>query len=158
MSDVLTPRMSSTRQSPARVARRSTFRGDSSIETWIHRILTYACIDRVRVPRRTQQRSLDDADDVSQATLDYEGRLSLMRAVRALPADERSLCALHYWRRYTYEETAAAMGLSIGAVRSRLFTIRARLRVELTRRSGRLVRQNVHDTIPGVRRPRQLSI
>jgi RNA polymerase sigma factor (sigma-70 family) len=48
-------------------------------------------------------------------------------AIRALPAREREVLALLAWGELTYAETAAALGIPIGTVRSRVSRARARL-------------------------------
>ena len=48
-------------------------------------------------------------------------------AVRALPRREREVLAMVAWGELTYEETAAALGVPIGTVRSRLARARDRL-------------------------------
>jgi RNA polymerase sigma-70 factor (ECF subfamily) len=47
--------------------------------------------------------------------------------VRALPRREREVLALVAWGELTYEETAVALGVPIGTVRSRLARARERL-------------------------------
>ena len=48
-------------------------------------------------------------------------------AIRALPRREQEVLALVAWGELTYEETAEALGVPIGTVRSRLARARARL-------------------------------
>ncbi|HEU4427353.1 MAG TPA: RNA polymerase sigma factor [Myxococcota bacterium] len=56
-------------------------------------------------------------------------------AIAGLPAGERDALLLHVWEDLPYEEIAAALGIPIGTVRSRLNRARRRLR-ELTAPSG----------------------
>jgi RNA polymerase sigma-70 factor (ECF subfamily) len=48
-------------------------------------------------------------------------------AIRALPRREREVLALVAWGELSYEETAAALGIPVGTVRSRLARARARV-------------------------------
>lgn len=48
-------------------------------------------------------------------------------AIRALPRREREVLALVAWGELSYEETAVALGVPVGTVRSRLSRARARL-------------------------------
>jgi RNA polymerase sigma factor (sigma-70 family) len=67
-------------------------------------------------------------EDEAIARLDAIHRLrSAGSAVRALPRREREVLALVAWGELTYEETAAALGIPIGTVRSRLARARKRL-------------------------------
>jgi RNA polymerase sigma-70 factor (ECF subfamily) len=49
-------------------------------------------------------------------------------AIRALPRREREVLALIAWGELTYEETAAALKIPVGTVRSRLASARKRLK------------------------------
>lgn len=48
-------------------------------------------------------------------------------AIRALPSRERDVLALLAWGELTYAETAAALGIPVGTVRSRVSRARSRL-------------------------------
>ena len=70
----------------------------------------------------------DHADDVA-ARLDDEARMRhLNAALDALPAPFRDVLTLWAWEQLGYEEIAAALGLAVGTVRSRLHRARAQLR------------------------------
>jgi RNA polymerase sigma factor (sigma-70 family) len=56
---------------------------------------------------------------------------TVRRAVASLPAGQRAAVLLHYLSGLTYAETAAALGIEVGAVKTRLHKARARLRREL---------------------------
>lgn len=62
---------------------------------------------------------------------------SALLLLAALPRREQDVFALCEWQKLTYQEAAAALGLPIGTVRSRLSRARARL-------EG-LVRANGHE-------------
>ena len=57
-------------------------------------------------------------------------------AIEALPDEERDALVLFVWEELGYEEIAAALGVPVGTVRSRLNRARGRLR-ELRSRIGR---------------------
>lgn len=82
-----------------------------------------AALDRVAPPRSTP----DFADELA-ARLDDERRMrSLLEAVSSLPRREQDVLALCGWSGLSYEEAAAALGVPVGTVRSRLSRARARL-------------------------------
>jgi RNA polymerase sigma-70 factor (ECF subfamily) len=70
----------------------------------------------------------DPADDVA-ATLDATQLWpSVADAVTNLPEDERDVLLLYVWEELSYDEIAAALGVPVGTVRSRLNRARAKLR------------------------------
>jgi RNA polymerase sigma-70 factor (ECF subfamily) len=69
-----------------------------------------------------------DLETEAIARLDAIGQLKAVRAeIRALPRRERDVLALIAWGELSYEETATALEIPIGTVRSRLARTRARL-------------------------------
>jgi RNA polymerase sigma factor (sigma-70 family) len=96
----------------------------------------------VRGQWRARRRHRDALERIRGAELDAShdleteaiSRLDAIRqvkeagaAIRALPRRERDVLALIAWGELSYEETAAALELPIGTVRSRLARARARL-------------------------------
>jgi RNA polymerase sigma factor (sigma-70 family) len=63
-----------------------------------------------------------------------ETRAWVERAVHGLPPGQRAAVALHYLAGLTQPETAAALGIEVGAVKTRLHKARAHLRRDLGRR------------------------
>ena len=123
------------------------FRGQSSLRTWIYRIVVNQAKNRQRFWRRRhreQQVSLDEHIR-SNGELRAGGLLEpdrvlgqkvlaeqLQEALDALPFDQRSAIVLREVDGLSYEEIAFSMGVALGTVRSRLArareTLRARLR------------------------------
>ncbi len=69
-----------------------------------------------------------DAEGEAIDRLDAERELrEAGAAIRALPRREREVLALIAWGELSYEETAAALGVPVGTVRSRLSRARARV-------------------------------
>ena len=92
---------------------------------WRGRRRYVAALERVR---NAAPVALLGHEDEAIARLDAIGQLrDAGSAVRALPRREREVLALVAWGELTYEETAAALGVPIGTVRSRLARARERL-------------------------------
>ncbi|MGW2640192.1 SigE family RNA polymerase sigma factor [Streptomyces sp. NPDC001348] len=72
---------------------------------------------------------------LEDSTEQHADRALLLDVMKVLPARQRNVVALRYWERMTTEETAAALGMSTGTVKSTLHRALARLREELRRRS-----------------------
>lgn len=117
-----------------------TFRGDSCLSTWLHRVAVNAVLMhlRRRRPTETLAESWDptraDGHDPREAGPRYASapeavdRLNLMRAIRQLPAGYRRLFLLHDVMGYVHGEIAELLGCSIGCSKSQVHKARRRLR------------------------------
>lgn len=113
---------------------RGTFRGASSVKTWILRIAVNLVRDRARNRRlqfwkRTTARALDiqtAGEHIADGQLSSEGKvLERVRAVwevsRMLPQRQRTALLLRFVEDMDLLEIAAAMGLKEGTVKVHLF-------------------------------------
>jgi RNA polymerase sigma factor (sigma-70 family) len=71
------------------------------------------------------------ADQVAANVTASGTKAVLARALAGLPAAERDVLLLVAWEQLSYDETAAALQIPVGTVRSRLSRARARLREQL---------------------------
>jgi RNA polymerase sigma-70 factor (ECF subfamily) len=124
------------------------FRGQSSLKTWIYRIVVTQASNRQRWWRRrhrAQQVALEEhvaahgelpdvrgdgmPDRVLQRS-ETAGRV--WHALNELPFDQRAAIVLREIEGLSYEEIAGSLGVAVGTVKSRLararLTLRARLR------------------------------
>ena len=116
--------------------RADSFRGDSAVTTWLHRIVVNACLDRVR---RRQVRAADplpdDADRMAAlagpVTTDplevAERRAVVLAALRRLGPDQRAAIVLVDMEGYSVDEAAGILGCPVGTVKSRCSRGRALL-------------------------------
>jgi len=116
-----------------------TFRGDSQFYTWLYRIAVNTARNSIA---SRQRRPVDYEADLSEneqtavetrmrhddtpeaAALSEEIRLTVGRAVEALPEDLRTAIMLREIEGLSYEEIATAMDCPVGTVRSRIFRAR----------------------------------
>src|SRR5204863_5989719 len=69
------------------------FRGDSSLETWLYRIVYNACVDDLR--RRREHETLEEWDErFAAAPAEPEERLDLAAALASLPPELRAILLL----------------------------------------------------------------
>lgn len=125
-----------------------SFDGGSRIVTWLHRITVNASLMKLRRARRRPEVALEellpvfDADgqhaDVVQdwdhgerAVIRGEARSQVRACIERLPAGYRSVLILRDVEEMTTEETARALGLAEGAVKTRLHRARQALRALL---------------------------
>jgi RNA polymerase sigma-70 factor (ECF subfamily) len=116
--------------------RASTFRGDSAVMTWLHRIVVNACLDRMR--RRAARPASGGHDDDALDTLAGRGRMSdpsgttdtaldVRAALRRLVPEQQAALVLVDMLGYPIADAAEALGVSQGTVKSRAARGRARL-------------------------------
>ena len=125
-----------------------TFRGQSSLRTWIYRIVINQARNRQRWWRRRRQ---GDQVSLDQHVLDHgelrqpgdavapdrllvrkEAAARLWRALDRLPFDQRTAVVLREFDGLSYEEIAFSLDIAVGTVKSRLTRARQALRVDLT--------------------------
>jgi RNA polymerase sigma-70 factor (ECF subfamily) len=101
---------------------------------WVCRIAANLAVNHVRSPRAREEglpeghaetRAADPGP--LAAVLDAEAQRVLDDAVAGLPMEQRAVFVLRAVEEMSYEEIAAALGISPGTVMSRLFRARERL-------------------------------
>lgn len=121
------------------------FRGEASPKTWLYRITVNCCRDKLRsgALRRLVLAGEEliaalapPEPAVEEQVLAQADRSALMEAVLSLPVEYREVVLLYYYEEMGTAEVAAALGLSPGTVRSRLFRARARLKEMLEGGTG----------------------
>ncbi len=114
------------------------FRGESSLHTWLYRILSNKCKDYLRSSRK---QSADISIDASPALVLKDERINLekklelseearylIEKVNLLPKRYRALLLLRYYDDLSYEQIAKLTHAKVGTVKSRLFAARGMLR------------------------------
>ena len=114
-----------------------TFRGQSAVTTWLHRITVNACLDRVRraATRRTapvaDEQNLDalmEPEESAEAPTERaELHRELVAALGTLPAEQRAALVLVDMQGYSVAEAAQVLDVPIGTIKSRCARGRARL-------------------------------
>ena len=119
------------------------FRGDASLATWLHRITVNRSLNwKRRWARRFKwlHVSTDSTDGLPAAepesdlpspetrVANAQTRQQIDKALKMLPEQARTIFVLRELEGLAYEEIAAAIGIKLGTVRSRLFHARKRLK------------------------------
>ena len=112
-----------------------SFRGESSLGTWLYRLAMNHCLDvlRNRQTRMSQQTdSLDEPDAPSVASrvplVGSVSRIDLERAIDALPPACRAAFLLHDVEGFGHQEVGAMLGISEGTSKSQVHKARMRIR------------------------------
>lgn len=111
--------------------------------TWILSIAAHHCIDRIRKRRMKTisidehpYRQLTDHSPQPETALNNRERQEEVRTLLdSLSADDRAAVVMRYWYDFSYEEIAAALSLSVSAVKSRLHRARRTLAERWTKQS-----------------------
>lgn len=114
----------------------ASFRGGSSLRTWLYRItLNQSRTAWSRRPRREVGADLggldlmrDPARGPDEVAMARESRHRVERALHSLPKAFREPLVLRDLEELAYDEIAAVLGLPLGTVRSRIARGRERLR------------------------------
>lgn len=126
----------------------SNFRGDSSLSTWLSRLVINECLARIRRAKRRQnvfpltasppERELETvASDEGGSPDALAGRAQmraiLERKIDALPESFRAVFIMRSVEELSVEETAACLDIPAETVRSRHFRAKGMLREALAR-------------------------
>ncbi len=111
----------------------ASFRGDSQVSTWLHRIVVNACLDRARrrAVRPTVPLPEQPVADRRDLIAEREVTIGVQDALQALPEDQRLAIVLVDLEGFSVDDAAAVLGVPAGTVKSRCFRGRARLAVSL---------------------------
>jgi RNA polymerase sigma-70 factor, ECF subfamily len=115
------------------------FRGQSQFRTWLYRIVTNLCYNRLPSVRRSLNELGDDViteipetdltfDNPARGVESRELRLYLHQAIDHLDENYRLLISLRYQNELSYEEIAAMLNLPLGTVKTGLFRAKEQLR------------------------------
>jgi RNA polymerase sigma-70 factor, ECF subfamily len=120
-----------------------SFRGDSSFDAWLYRMVVNSCFDQRRRTRRLaplvdEILSVLPTPDVSalDEVLRREMSAHIKSVVESLAPDQRMVVVLRYTRGLSYDEIGEILGCAPGTIASRL----NRARKVLQRRLWRLAR------------------
>lgn len=133
------------------------FRGDSKLSTWLYRVATNHCKNRIKYLQRRARGKKKEFDEIAEAgalesaTMNpssriarpdhiveaYEKEQLLKKAIAALDDDHRTLIVLRDIENLTYDQIQEITGLAEGTVKSRLHRARHALREKVKRLEGR---------------------
>jgi RNA polymerase sigma-70 factor, ECF subfamily len=116
-----------------------SFRGDSSLGTWLYRLGMNQCLDYLRGRQAKMKTATDSLDEEGAAELASPmsatpvavNRLDLERAIARLPEGCRAAFLLHDVEGFEHHEVARILGVSEGTSKSQVHKARMKLRVYL---------------------------
>jgi RNA polymerase sigma-70 factor (ECF subfamily) len=119
------------------ITRASQYDGRAEVASWLFAIAANACRDRRRRDRRAPVVPIDAlpepaarGEGVEHALIDREKRDAVRRALADLSEEQREALVLARYHGLPYAEIASILGISVGAVKTRIFraveTLKAR--------------------------------
>ncbi len=116
------------------------FKGQSQLRTWLYRIVTNLCYNRLPKLRRSLNDLGDDVmEDIPETNFNSpasefesnETRQHLNKAIQNLDANYQLLITLRYQNELSYEEIASTLNLPLGTVKTGIFRAKEQLRKKL---------------------------
>jgi len=115
------------------------FKGQSQFRTWLYRIVTNLCYNRLPNLRRSLNDLGDEVMENTHATDSIfdnpahefesnETKTYLLHAVDSLDPNYKLLITLRYQNELSYEEIASTLNLPLGTVKTGIFRAKAQLR------------------------------
>ena len=113
-----------------------SFRAESAVTTWLHRIVVNACLDRIRrrkarptvaLPEEGPGEPVERRDDISAR----DTAIVIENAMAELPIEQRAAITLVDLQGYSVADSAVILGVAEGTIKSRCARGRARLAILL---------------------------
>jgi RNA polymerase sigma-70 factor (ECF subfamily) len=119
------------------------FRAGAPFRPWLLRIVTNEARNRIRSARRREALALraavvsgEAAPSPEAAAVEDDERRALLAMVEGLPEADREIIGYRYFLGLSEAETAAALDVPAGTVKSRLSRALTRLRTEMVSTNG----------------------
>lgn len=109
--------------------RLGSYRGQSSLDTWLHRVAVNVVLEHLRMTKREAARLVDGDDDLFGSRDDDspgDAHLDVDAALARLPAGARAVFVLHA-EGYSHDEIAQMTGIAPGTARAQLWRARRAL-------------------------------
>lgn len=115
--------------------RMATYRGESRLSSWLHRVATNVAIESGRRRSRWWSRLAPETGSelAARATRDPGLRMDLERAIASLPPGARRMLVLRDVEGHGYREIAEMTGTAIGTVKAQIHRARRLVRERLDR-------------------------
>ena len=96
--------------------------------TWIYRIMMNEAVNFVRKNRRDYTEVEEDMATVEDRYQDFD----LRKAIDALPEEERAIIILRFFEDLTIEQVAQVLQKNVSTVKSRLYRILDKLKIDVS--------------------------
>lgn len=112
------------------------YRGDSAFSTWVYRMTTNHCLDILRRRKILSFMGFENAPEIedkkdSEKAIDLGFSPVIVKALEKLPEKQKACLLMREMEDLSYEDIAAALGLSLGTVKSNIHRAKAFLKESL---------------------------
>lgn len=108
-----------------------SFRGQSALATWLHRLAVNVVLETWRASKRDALRMIDDPEGLAFGAVGRETNadavMDIASAITRLPRGSRTVFVLHDIEGYSHDEIASMTGIAAGTSRTQLFRARRAL-------------------------------
>lgn len=128
----------------------NSFRGESRFTTWLYRIATNECINRLKRPRflsleelkreyENERKPIEPPQFIDTSPLPeelaerHEIQKLVHKAIDELPDHYRLVITLRHFQGFSYDEISEALDLPVGTVKTYLFRAKKTLKTKLQR-------------------------
>lgn len=113
-----------------------SFRAESAVTTWLHRIVVNACLDRIRRKQARPTVTLPEEGprepaDAHDRMAERDTAMAVENALAQLPVQQRAAITLVDIEGYSVADSAVMLGVAEGTIKSRCARGRAKLAVTL---------------------------
>jgi len=108
----------------------TSFRGQSSLATWLHRLGVNVVLEHLRSTKRDSSRLIEGDDTTFGSRSSYaqiDARIDIDSALAHLPGGARTVFVLHDVEGYSHDEIAQMTGIAPGTARAQLWRARRAL-------------------------------
>jgi RNA polymerase sigma-70 factor (ECF subfamily) len=114
-----------------------SYRGESPLSAWIHRIAVNAALDYLRARNRLSKRVefTDNLEEFEKPDLSSprENQMDMEQALATMPPQARAVVVLHDIEGYSHNEISGMLGIAAGTSKAHLHAARRLLKEELGR-------------------------
>jgi RNA polymerase sigma-70 factor, ECF subfamily len=108
-----------------------SFRGHSTLATWLHRLAVNVVLETWRASKRDALRMIDDPEGLAFGATgrdtNADAAMDVAAALARLPRGSRTVFVLHDIEGYSHDEIALMTGIAAGTSRTQLFRARRAL-------------------------------
>jgi len=118
--------------------KKETIENPNQFLSWMFQTTKHLFLNHIRSPKNRPYVDINEMPGLLALSPNREADYSLVESLAELSPEDRLLFLLVHLEGSTYEEASALLGPSVGAIKTRLFRIRTKIKENLVTRTHRL--------------------